>query len=313
MDWQAGSPQFDRDVYDGGEQTQSQAADNSAITEVLRTRMQRVDLALLLTIPLLLVVVFSLADAIKLELTFAYQQPTVVTAFTAHFIHLDVAHLAANLLLYGVIASAVYALSLLSDRRTEFLAVVVTFLVVFPVVLSGLNLVIPRPRIGYGFSGIIMAFAGLLTVMIGEYVAVQFGGGIHRNHSAVLFYLVVAIITAVEVPFYPGSRAVLGLSVVGGLLTLSSIMSSVRRAGALNWEVVCRPGYAEITVWGLALVVMTPFIAVPSSTPIRPGTVPNVYLHFLGFAFGYLVPFIGLNIIETGSDVIPRISPPHAG
>lgn len=127
-----------------------------AFRQELVASVRASDLAVLLAVPVLLLAIFTLPESTRRSLAFAYADPTAVTAFTAHYVHLDVGHLAGNVAGYALLAGVGYALAVLGDSRRFFLTALATFLLVFPFVLSALNLAVPRDAIGFGFSGINM-------------------------------------------------------------------------------------------------------------------------------------------------------------
>lgn len=255
------------------------------------------DAVVLLSVPLLLVTLFVLPRPVKLELALAYRNPTLPTVFVSHFVHLEVAHLLANLVAYLVVVPVIYVLGVLSGRRTAFLIAFVTLVVAFPFVLSGLNLLFPRPRVGYGFSGIAMAFVGLLTCVVWEYLVVQFGDEFDRDRSPVLFFFGTVIIAVRVVPSVPASLSVVGLAIVGSLLYLWPLITdpTVSAIEAMR-KSVSYPGYFDTAVLGVFVVVAFPFAAFPSS-PVVDGTVLNVYSHALGYCLGYLVPYSAFRVV----------------
>jgi len=104
-----------------------------------------------------LLAAFALPETTRRSLAFAYADPTLPTAFAAHYVHLGVGHLARNLAGYCLLAGVGYALAVLGGSRRFFLTALATFLLAFPFVFSALNLAVPRDAIGFGFSGINMA------------------------------------------------------------------------------------------------------------------------------------------------------------
>lgn len=263
----------------------------------VRESARVVDLVALVAVPILLVALFALPRQVRLDLALAYRNPTLLTAFTSHYVHLEVTHLLANLLAYGAVVPVAYVVGVLSGRRKTFLAAFATFVVAFPFVLSGLNLLFPRPRVGYGFSGIAMAFVGVLAVLLWEYLAVQFGETLDRDRSPVLFFLGVGIIAMRTLPSTRAGLAVVVLAVVGSLLYLrpreadviDGVLETVRRGARY-------PGHFHSAVWGVLIVVAIPFVAFHSS-PAGAGTVLNVYSHALGYCLGYLVPYCALRVV----------------
>lgn len=261
---------------------------------VLRTfvaESRAVDLALIALVPIALLLVFALPLELREAYLLAYREPTIPTAFASHFVHLRTGHLAANLLGYGVVVSVAYSLSLSGGRRREFLVAFVTFLLAFPFVLSALDVLFARPRLGYGFSGIVMAFLGFLPLPLLWHLEARFDASLDADHSPVLFFFGMAAIAAWAAPLTLPNLAVLVLAVGAGTVYLRSLRADVGgsllaslRAAAEN------TGHFEFALGGLVLFALFPFAAFPPD-PVGAGTVLNLYTHLLGYAFGYIAPY----------------------
>lgn len=264
-----------------------------------RDRVRSRDLAVILSVPVILLVVFGLPQPLKERLVLAYTEPTLVTAFTAHFVHFGTTHLVSNLLAYVFLIPLVYLLSVFSRRRTNFHIAFVTFLIVFPLVISGLNVVLVRPRIGFGFSAINMAFFGFLPLALVGYLEVQFNGEFDRDHSPLLFFVGAAMISLLAVPMSPVNIIVAIVAVLVGALYLRSLLSDLpdptlgRLRKAMN-----RSGYFESVIAGLYLFVAFPFAAFPAD-PVGNGAILNLYSHLLGYCLGYIVPYITFWLVRT--------------
>jgi len=262
------------------------------LNRVLQSRARGIDIAVITLIPVVLVGVYLLPFDLKRALALEYLDPTILTVFTAHFIHLTPVHLLTNLGLYSVTISLVYVVSLLSNRRREFIITFSTFVFVFPFAISALNLALPRPRIGYGFSGIVMAFVGFLTLLAWEFIGTRLHSDVDTNQAPLLFFVVIAIIILWGIPVSSPASAALGLAVLGGSIQLRSLH---RRLGppitSIFRTFTAPPGYGEIALSSLAIVVFIPFIAFPTA-PAGNGEVINLYSHFLGYALGFQVPYL---------------------
>jgi len=113
-----------------------------------------------------------------------------------------------------------------------------TFLAAFPVVLSALNLAVPRNAISFGFSGINMAFAGLLPLLLGVYARERFFPEASIRALPAVFFPLVGWMAFLALPVSPGSLdepglAGLATAVAGillGLLYASSTGVRIRRA-----------------------------------------------------------------------------------
>lgn len=254
----------------------------------LYTRGRAADVGAILAVPVVLLVLFALPRPAKFDLTLAYGQPTLRTAFLSHFVHLRTPHLVSNLVGYAVVVPLCYTVAVLADRRKDFLVAFVAILLSFPFALSALNVLFPRPRIGYGFSGIVMAFLGLFTLLWWSYVAVRGGLGLGRDVSPVAFFLGTALIAAWEVPGTRVGLIVVGLAAAGTLYYLGPWGDGTRLE--VIQSVSLGPGYFDIAVLGLIVVVSFPLLGFVSA-PADGGVLTNEYSHVLGYCLGYLVPY----------------------
>ena len=275
----------------GGRREPTGRASHGFLPEI-RRQVRVGDVILLAMVPAALVGLYQLPESAKLQLALEYLHPTPLAAYTAHFVHLTAGHLAANLVGYLVLVPILYVFAVLARRRREFLTAFATFLVAFPLALSVLNVVIERPRIGYGFSGIVMAFFGLLPVLLLDYVGVQFSEDVGIEHSPSLFFFGIGIIALLATPLTPITEAVAlvaGLASAAYLRHLLTDLSASLRGGLSR--AMARTGYFEFGIVGLYLFALFPFAAFPGN-PVGAGTVLNIYTHFLGFGLGYLVSYI---------------------
>ena len=245
----------------------------------------------LLALPVVTILwIFLLPEGVKEGLVLAYRQPTLRTAVAAHFVHFTRSHLLANLLGYVVIVPTAYAFSLLSGRRREFLVAVAVILFAFPLVLSWLNVQLVRPRIGYGFSGVLLALAGLLTLSLGWLIADRMAIGFTDRHTPLLFFGGTAVIVTRGLP-----RTDL---LVGAMLFVG--VGLVLYAGELSTRVLSRLQRLEpsmidtddamLMVGGLGLVLTLPVAAFPTEA-VNGHSVVNLYIHFLGYSLGFITPF----------------------
>lgn len=272
--------------------------DTEPFLQAVRARIRVRDVLLLAAVPVVLGGVFLLPVATRQAYVLAYLEPTVTTAFTAHYVHLTGGHLAANLLGYLVVVPIAYLLSLLGGRRREFFMVFVTVLVVFPFVISFLNVLIERPRIGFGFSGLMVAFLGFLPLPITWYLQDRFGGPIHIEQAPFLFLVGIVVIAGWGTPMTDLTLFVLGGALVGGVGYLQSILANIDGSPVVAMRRAKRNvGHFEFAASGLAVFTLLPFAAFPAD-PLGYGTVMNVYTHLLGYCFGFLVPFVAFILLR---------------
>jgi len=262
----------------------------------LAVRVHVADILALIAVPVVLIAVFALPETTRRSLAFSYTDPTVTTAFTAHFVHLDVNHLAGNVVGYSLLAGVGYTLAVVGRCRRFFFTALVTFLFAFPFVLSALNLAVPRNAIGFGFSGINMALVGLFPLLLGLYARERFFPSASIRVLPALFFLLIGWIAALVLPLSTSGPGLAGvaITVAGVLLGLIYALSTgVNRRWPLREQVrtaTSRPGYSDLFVVGVVLLVGYPLVGFPAD-PTGDGSVVNLYVHLLGFCLAFIGPF----------------------
>lgn len=255
-------------------------------------RLRPVDLLVTVAVPVLLVAIFALPESARRDLALSYLDPTVVTMYTAHFVHLEPGHLVVNVVVYLAVVPVAVGLCTRAGRRRQFYAAFATILLAFPFALSTLNVLLVRPRIGFGFSGIDMAFLGFLPHALLWYLAERSGRNFRPDHSPLLFFLGTAIVAFWAVP--PTVASV----VAGAVSLLASLAYARTLAGDLSGSlgtavrhVASEQAGMELALAGVGLFVLLPFTAFPHR-PVAAGSVLNLFAHLLGFCFGYIVPYV---------------------
>lgn len=265
------------------------------------------DVATLAAVPVLLLGVYALPEATRRALVFEYTDPGAVTALSAHYVHFDPTHLAGNVIGYCLLASACYLLAALAGRLALFRAAFVTFLLAFPPVLSALNLAVPRAAVGYGFSGVNVAFAGLLPLLLTAYVGRRLVPAVRVRHAPGLFLLSLAPVPLLALP--PSATA-FGLAAGAGLGAVGYAASFRRRESLADatreWadrstlrSLLGRPGWSDLFVLAAGLLLAFPFAAFPADVRTG-GTVLNLYVHLLGFCLAFIGPYLALELGAFG-------------
>ena len=254
------------------------------------------DVFALLAVPAVLLAVFALPEATRRSLAFAYTDPTLRSAFTAHYVHLSVDHLLGNLAGYGLLAGVGYALAALSGRRRLFFTAFATYLGAFPLALSALNLAVPRNAVGFGFSGVNMALAGLLPILCYCYARDRFFPAAPLAALPAVFFGLVGWIALLALPVSTEGLGLAGLAigVAGALLAvLYAASSDVRFPPPVREHVrtiASRPGHGDLLAVAAVAAVGYPVVGFPSD-PAGGGSVVNLYVHLLGFCLGFIGPF----------------------
>lgn len=275
------------------------------LLERTRREFRQFDLLVLAVVPVVLLGLFLAPERITDGLVLYYLEPSLPTAYASHFVHVRPAHLMANLVGYVLLAGVGYLLAINAGCRRFFLTAFVVIVCWFPFVLSGLNLAVPRNAISYGFSGINMALLGLLQLVLGEYVRRTLLPSLERRDVAISYFGTVSLIALVVVPLEPTTVGLAAVSTaVGGLYARG--LASDDRLRTLARNALERPGYGELAVGSVVLIVSYVFVAFPGDVAYG-ASILNVYVHFLGYGLGFLGPYLLLE-----ADALAR-SPDHDG
>jgi len=265
----------------------------------LQDRTRVADLCLLTLVPAVLVGVYLTPASLRQSYLFEYTDPDLVSAFVSNLIHLDWLHLVVNLGMYVLVVSLVYVLDTLNGRRDRFYLVFGVFLGVLPVVLSYLNLAAVRPAVGFGFSGVVMAFVGYLPVALAEFIDRRLGIGSRRLLAPVLVFPSLALIAVLSLWSVIPENPTVVVVVLGVVATVALVTGSYAVSLYQGRRLELRTrlsdaaslgGYWEVTVVSIALVFAVPFVAFPTDPHQFNGTV-NLYIHLLGYALGFLVTY----------------------
>ncbi|MFB6211627.1 MAG: hypothetical protein ABEI76_08830 [Halobacteriales archaeon] len=239
---------------------------------------------------------FAAPTAIRQAAVFAHTRPTLVAAFSTHYAHLTQSHLIDNLLIYGLVVPTTYVLSVMADRRQLYFVVLLTFLVVFPFVLTASSFVIVRRGTLTGFSAIGMAFGGFLPVVLTRYLDQQFRGPIDISQSPGLFFLGLSVVAYLTVPVQRFRLPLVGVTALIGIAYLWRPFQEINRSRrGTVFGVTAKGGYVELVVFSLLAYVIALVVGFhpPSDTG---ATVVNLYLQFLGFSFGFIGSYITFRV-----------------
>ncbi|MFC6785816.1 hypothetical protein ACFQFH_07875 [Halobaculum halobium] len=257
----------------------------------LRKRVRLADCLGLAAVPAVLVAVFLLPAETKLEYVFTYERPTLLTAYAAHFVHRSLSHLLSNVFGYALLAGTGYVLAVLADARRLFFVATATYLLAFPPALSALNLAVPRDAVGYGFSGVTMAFVGLLVILLAAYAERRIHPEVSVDHAPVGFLALLALVSVLLPTHSAVATALAGTAALGALGYAAMVAVDVR--GTAFHSTARGSGWLELFAFGAVLVLGYPFVGFPAELGTGVAVV-NVYVHFLGLSLAFLVAFVAV-------------------
>ena len=232
------------------------------------------------------------------RLALDHRDPTVWSFLTAAFVHVDTAHLLANIAGFG--ASGLLAASLCQalSRDRWYVLTTVGFLTALPVAVNLSTHLYFRSQaltpIGRGFSGVVAGYVGFVLVAYGR-------GLLDRHPRATAFGLLqgtVLLMLAVIGARYAGDQrlALLSLVAIALGLTLGPIAWDTRgRLADGSWQEWARGSATSVgTVVALVLFVWLLF---PASLG-RQNAVVNVVAHLMGLVWGVALSLLTWRLLE---------------
>jgi len=266
-------------------------------TPTVVCRAGLLDALLLVAVPLVLVAVWRLPESHD-ALIFHTAEPTVLAAYTTHFVHLDDWHLLGNLAVYAVVASATYLCCLLSGRRRLFRWTFVTVLLAFPFALTGMQLAFPDGRAVFGFSGINAAFVGVLCFALVGYLHRNISRRVTERDAPALVFVLLGLVAFVSLPGRAWRAELVALTVgLGGLYLLAELArNGLPTREGLN-AAANSPGHFEFAGAVTGLLLAYPFVGFGETT-LSNGATLDLYLHLLGLCLGFLVVYVSVLLLD---------------
>lgn len=258
----------------------------------VRSSVRPADLALLASVPAVLVGVHLLPPGTRAGLMLEYGDPTPLALWSAAYVHRGLEHLANNVIAYVAMVVPAYLLFVFAGERRCFRATFASFLLVLPVLIEGLNVVLIGRGTGAGFSGIDAAFLGLLPVAVLVYLGERGSARFEPVHGVAGFLVVSAMIVAI----YGRWLAAAGILAIAALIGVHD----ARRIGRDEWRRTARmlgetPGHLELVLVAVLVFLASPVLLFPQVVA-RDGEVVNVIAHYAGFLAGFFGPTVWLTI-----------------
>ncbi len=269
------------------------------LLRAFREGARPLDLLPLFAVPAVLVSVFLLPEETRRSFAFLYTEPTLATAFTAHYVHLQVEHLLGNLLSYMLLAGFGYVVAVVAGYRRFFLVALATFTLAFPGVLSALNLAVPRYAIAFGFSGVNMALFGVLPVLLALFARERFFPHDSLRALPAVFFVLIGWMALLALPRSMTGLGLAGLavSVAATLIAVVYLLSATpsgRSFRAWGEAIVSGRGDGDVLVVGAVILVAYPVVGFPAD-PAADGNVVNLYVHLLGFCLAFIASYAAIS------------------
>lgn len=265
--------------------------DREVPTEELWARVALVDVAALAAVPGLLLTAHAWPGGPGDSLVLSYAEPALLPAVTTHFVHRSVDHLLANLFAYGLVVPTTYGLSIAADRRRSFFLGFALVLLAGPPLITAFDLAAFDHGVVLGFSGVAMGLVGFLPVAFGTYAEGRLGVPRGRHLGPALFFAGLGLVALRTVGGTAARVAVAAVAFLAAAFLLRASVDALR----IPRELPPGVGRREAELAGAAVVVFVAALLMGFPGGSATGAVVvNTYGHLLGYAIGFVGPYLVL-------------------
>lgn len=252
-----------------------------------------------------LFLIHLLPEIVRDELIFNHQSPSVIAAFSTHFVHTSNQHLLSNVFIGFTALFLIQYFFKEVEAENLFQKLVGSYLLVLPWIVTGLSfLVFNLAGVGIqnsmGFSALALAFVGAIPPVVFYFVKNSQMDEISVADSVPFFHIGVVFILASYVMIWFNSSVInFSLKIIAGL-SISAVAllaySEYRLMNLLDGklglslrEFVRLFSRKEAALLGLSLFVFVfgALSVAPSSGIVSDGGLVNIISHMVGFTLGF--------------------------
>lgn len=216
---------------------------------------------------------------------------TLLTAFTANYIHVSGRHLFDNLLNFWLTLFGLYPLVAIAGWERRFRRLTVVYLLVVPFVVAWVTLATlgqVTDQLSVGFSGVVAAFLGLVPVVLVAAGGELTDGALDPAWSVVPFFASLAVVFAVPSVWYFPVQPLVALGCGGAGLLAAGLLWWV--APPQGIVAAARPLSADHR---LALLIgTTVFVSGVAGALVLVPLGTNVWGHLTGYVAGFLLAYL---------------------
>jgi len=258
------------------------------------------DTLLLLLIPTVLAVIhFGISTPLHDRLVFTHGDASVLTAWTAAYLHVSDTHLYSNIAGYAIsISFSYYIYHTYLQKRRPFWGAVIIILVVTPFITTAIDYAVLYQYTGLvaadapsqGFSGIVGAFTGLLLAVIGLLVADEYDATAGTYTALLIFLVAFSILTVANGIL---TVEIAGLLVLGIGLLVTGFLSVEDLRQPAQFQTRIKENTAnivEIASYGGVVCILV-YTLLPIEV-VQSGYFVNVLSHTTGFIFGVVASIL---------------------
>lgn len=258
------------------------------------------DLIVIVSIALLLGVIHVFVPPdVESKFIFRYERPDPLTALTAAYFHLDIAHLLGNVGGFLVGALLVYSLCHFVEERRWFRLTTLAFLTILPIMVNftsaGIIGEAPGPMVNTerGFSGVVAGYAGFLVTTTWVVLRRLFGYG---RRTARDVTVIVVLVLAGEVSSIYLDDPPLGFIAMLGFSSVVAVVDILNRSRP--WGIPAKEAVIEIALSAIVILLLIGVLSwyvfgLFPSQPSDGGPTTNILAHYTGFVYGGIISLWG--------------------
>jgi len=274
---------------------------------------EKKDIILFSGVILIISLIYLSPDEIKQRMVLIPSNPSILSMFFSHYVHLTDMHLIGNII--GFITVLILIFSLQPNKKSLYQFSCFSFFLL-PLILSILQVYFLSSSIypNFGFSGIVSAFVGYYLVVLYEYMKKNVGKIVDKNFYLVLIFAnMLGVVYSIE-----KFSNIFYVSAFGLLVYFVSIRDQIYLILVYVWKKIQfeSPKDKNMLFWAMnftmsyltmiiklgihtsyALFALVFFLVTPESInngvliPVN-GAVPNILVHYFGFVAGAFFPYL---------------------
>ncbi|WP_435349012.1 hypothetical protein [Haloarchaeobius sp. HRN-SO-5] len=244
------------------------------------------------SIPITLLIFGILPPGLHEHLRLQLDDPTVLSIFFSNFIHASINHLANNILSFLVVMLVLFPLAVLAEKTDTLFAVSIAFLILVPFIVSVYTIIAlagTAAETAVGFSGVVAAFAGSLSIFIGLFAKRAVSDKIQSSTLA-------AGLMGTELAI------ILLLAGLNGVSLWFLFLVSVGAIIFVGRSISTESTDVEFHHLALLFYSVIVFAGVPVFLIVKVSAGTNVYGHLAGLISGFVLPILPLQIAELSSN-----------
>ncbi len=260
-------------------------------------KIEKKDILLIVSPFVLIILIYFLPEKIQESLALSYENPRLINLLTSAFVHGGRSHLIGNLTAYLLFVIPIFLMSIIAREKKKFYLVFSLFVLVFPFILSSINLYFIDAETSRGFSGVDSAFLGFMPIISFHLLRKKVCENLKKTFpvsflffafSLVVFTYVDALIEKVLTSGVILLLAVFFLWWSTKDIDFKKFLKTVKDNPETYW-------HFWIGMMGILIFIVGVISIFPAEIVSGESTV-NIVSHYFGLVLGFLIPYFSFQV-----------------